>query len=363
MANKKVIISKVASVEVYGADDNTDQFTMFVDHDDMRIGIKTDDQLLGIYVDESYVKNKRANIDDILYFSVYDVKRNDTTLVTVVHNDGINEVEKTWEIVTNDVEIEIDENDDPPTPYIPSLCNDPAPDPSLTPWPVKWTVEPASPNWGGTVGDSLYFKVAVVPDPDFPTWWNANMTDAITGITPPLPPRPTIGDVVVVEHTLFDNEYITHSSMNTVSNDTVEVYVKNANVFLPFESIKFEKDDEQYEVQYREEMDKIGYDFVYSFVPYRGAYKDVSITLMANSTWEHTLCGEFKFRVENNFDAVRDALQDIVSDANPESVTAEGDGQPTEFESSEKNESEITIPEFQDSYEEPDYDKLFSSDE
>src|SRR5690554_1071225 len=131
----------------------------------------------------------------------------------------------------------------------------------MTAWPLIWTTSPASPNWEGTVGNSLNFSVSAIPDPTFPDTW-----DYGDGVTPiPLPPQPTNISLQVVNTNFEDNDY-------TIVGNTMTITIDDVIKFLPFTSIKFEKDNQVYQVQYEQEIRDIGFDFVFEFIPYPGAF-------------------------------------------------------------------------------------------
>lgn len=223
----------------------------------------------------------------------------------------------------------------------------------MTAWPLIWTTSPASPNWEGTVGNSLNFSVSAIPDPTFPDTW-----DYGDGVTPiPLPPQPTNISLQVVNTNFEDNDY-------TIVGNTMTITIDDVIKFLPFTSIKFEKDNQVYQVQYEQELRDIGFDFVFEFIPYPGAFETRYISLRASSTSINDLNGTFNFQINNNFDAVRSALKQILQESESFlSSLTDGDGTPSDYDDPEENTVDTVIPTFGGSYVEPDYDTLFPSEE
>ena len=225
----------------------------------------------------------------------------------------------------------------------------------MTAWPLIWTIQPSNPNVEREIGQSLNFTVSAIPDPEFPNSWDSGADPMNPN---PLPPQPTNIELVVV------NENINDESLYTIEDDTATVNVNDVRIFLPFQSIKFEKDGEIYQVQYEQDMNEIGYDFVFEFIPHPAPFETRFITLRATSTADNDLNGTFNFRVNNNFDAVRSALRGITATSSDFLSSLEsGDGSAPEYDNSTPNEKTVFIPEFGGSYVEPNYDELFPSDE
>lgn len=224
----------------------------------------------------------------------------------------------------------------------------------MTAWPLIWSVAPTNPNWEGTVGDQLSFSVSAMPDPTFPDGW-----DYGDELNPnPLPPPPTNIQVSLVDTDLNDEDYY------NVTTTGASVSVDDVVVFLPFTSIKFEKDEQVYQVQYEQELRDFGFDFVFEFIPFPKPFDTRFIQLRATSTWTGTLNGTFIFRINNNFDAVRSALLQITEEGESFlSSIEEGDGTPTDFDESEENGAEVVTPTFGGKYVEPDEDELFPTDD
>lgn len=219
----------------------------------------------------------------------------------------------------------------------------------MTAWPLVWTIAPANPNWEGTVGNQLSFTVRAIPDPNF----TVDDGGDGSGGTVTLPPQPTNIQVSVQNTNLPDNYY-------NVNGNTANVSVDDVRVFLPFTSIKFEKDGDVYQVQYEDDLNNIGYDFVFEFIPYPNEFDTRFITLRATSTSINDLTGTFSFRINNNFDAVRSALIGIVENGeNFLSNIESGDGSPPSIDPPDNNEITITRPNFSGNYTEVDEDQLF----
>lgn len=232
----------------------------------------------------------------------------------------------------------------------------------MTSWPLAWSVSPANPNWEGTVGDTLSFSVRAIPDPTFPDTWDYGGGDDGNGgtlPTNPLPPEPT--DIVVT----VEDDDLNDDSLYNVDGDEVTVSVNDVRIFLPFESIKFEKDEQVYTVHYEQDLYDVGFDFVFEFIPFQGAFDTRFISLKAESTWEDgPLTGTFIFRINNNFDAVRSALRVISADSEEYlSNLEDGDGSVGDFDDSGTNSTTINTPTFNSSYEERDILELFPDDE
>jgi len=223
----------------------------------------------------------------------------------------------------------------------------------MTAWPLIWTIEPANPNWVGTVGDNLLFTVKAIPDPNYTVDTGGDGSGGT--VTPPSPPTN-------IQLTVIDSNL--DSSYYTLTNDTASITVDDVRIFLPFTSIKFEKDSQVYQVQYEEELNEIGYDFVFEFIPYPDAFDTRFISLRATSTSDEDLIGTFNFRINNNFDAVRTSLINIVDEGDTFlSSIEEGDGIPPNVEVPENNETVVTTPIFRGKYQEPDDGELFSPPE
>ena len=224
----------------------------------------------------------------------------------------------------------------------------------MTAWPLIWTVEPSNPNWEGTVGDELTFSVSAIPDPSFPNGW-----DYGDELNPnPLPPPPSNIQLSLVDTDLEDDEYYTIGTTNA------SVYVEDAGIFLPFTSIKFEKDNQVYQVQYEKDLRDFGFDFVFEFIPFPEPFDTRYIQLQATSTWTGTLNGTFIFRINNNFDAVRTSLMGITEEGEQFlSSIEDGDGTPPAVEEPENNETTVETPIFGGSYVEADEDELFPTSE
>ena len=222
----------------------------------------------------------------------------------------------------------------------------------MTAWPLIWTVEPSNPNWEGTVGDELTFSVSAIPDPSFPDGW-----DYGDELNPnPLPSPPSNIQLSLVNTDLEDDEYYTIGTTNA------SVYVEDAGIFLPFTSIKFEKDNQVYQVQYEKDLRDFGFDFVFEFIPFPEPFDTRYIQLQATSTWTGTLNGTFIFRINNNFDAVRTSLMGITEEGEQFlSSIEDGDGTPPALEEPENNETTVETPIFGGSYVEPDEDELLET--
>ena len=219
----------------------------------------------------------------------------------------------------------------------------------MTAWPLIWTIEPATPNWVGTVGDMLEFTVSAIPDPSYPD----SLTGDEGGGVPITPIEPTNIQLSIINSTIDEEFY-------DINGATLSVNVDDVRIFLPFTSIKFEKDGEIHQVQYEKDLNEIGYDFVFEFIPYPNAFDERSISLRATSTSDTDLVGTFIFRINNNFDAVRSSLIDIVDNGDLFlSNLEDGDGTPPEINEAEQNETTIVTPVFGGSYTEPNYDELF----
>lgn len=357
MAKQKVTIPVVGKIDTLSSDTEMTAYSLTSSADGRKLLVNVGDELISIFINDKYHVTSRSNEDDKYGFSISELSNDRKSKLKVQKDVGGVSKSKIWEITTSSVEIEVEDGVVPPV-DIGDPCHVDTP-PATNLWPITWSVTPKKHNWKGSITDSLSFSVVAIPDPDFPTWWDANMVDPITGIIPPLPPMPSIEGVEVLEHTLFNNDYISVSNTtgnNYGNDDTLSVLVQDARILQPFQAIKFEKDEEQYTVQYEYELEEIGYDFVYSFVPNSSPYTEQHVKAKALSSSGHVLCGTFYFRVDNDYDSIRDTLKKIVNNANQDAVSAEGDGLPEDFESSGENETEVTIPEFQDSYEAPDED-------
>lgn len=226
----------------------------------------------------------------------------------------------------------------------------------MTAWPLIWSPAPANPNWEGTVGDSLSFSVSAIPDPSFPDGWDYG--DPETGTTNPLPPQPTNINVTLVDTDLNDEEYY------SIFSDGATVSVPDVVVFLPFDSIKFEKDEQMHTVHYEQDLRDFGFDFVFEFIPYQEPFDTRYITLQATSTWSGTLTGTFIFQINNDFDAVRTALKQITQESRAYlSQVEEGDGTPDDFDDAPENTETITKPVFDSGYKTPEERNDFPDEE
>lgn len=180
----------------------------------------------------------------------------------------------------------------------------------LTPWPMKWTIEPSQYNWEGTLGDTINFTVKAIPDPQYPSAWDTHHTpetDPGMGATPPpppVPPEPVLSEYIYKENSTMDTEHVSVSI-----EDGVELISVPTELFFPYEEISYFKDDVKKTAQFPQDVIDDGYDYVNALVPSSKQFIIKTSILSALSTSKSDLNGTFQFKINNDWTQSKATLE------------------------------------------------------
>jgi len=188
------------------------------------------------------------------------------------------------------------------------------PESGLTPWPMIWTVMPSQYNWEGTLGDILNFSVEAIPDPSYPSAWDAYYTDLNSSGNedplnpepveiPPLPPEPVLQEYIYESSSSLESEYFTLNNTDGLGITSVDT-----ELFFPYAKIVYFKDGERKQAQFPQEAIDDGYDYVSAVVPDDREFIIENSDLRAISTAKTDLTGSFKFKINNDWGKARETL-------------------------------------------------------
>ena len=187
-----------------------------------------------------------------------------------------------------------------------------------TPWPMIWTVSPTQYNWEGTVGDTISFSVEAIPDPDYPTAWNENFTiettdpsgNVTTTTPPPLPPEPVLQEYIYSESSSLDQEFVSVSFEDGLVLDEV-----NSELFFEYENITYFKDDIKKTARFPQDVIDDSFDYISSFLPSGEEFLIKNSVVTVLSTSSNDLVGDFKFKINNDWDQARILLSTLTDQA------------------------------------------------